>query len=345
MSARRLQPLRLLASVFCGALSSLAFSATSHADAPGPTDYSSRITSIELTEGASLPDGVDISVQGHDAFLSVRVSAGTTVDIMGYEGEPYLRIGADCLVVENQRSMSTWYNRERFGSDVDRELVNHELPPDWKQVGSNCAVAWHDHRLHYMSPSAPVNAEPGDVLVIDSIPLTISGIEVEVHVESVLVKRPSRATPIATAAITAVVAGMLLWLRLTWLTTIVASFIALALGGAQYLWSAAETGPQLTLIAIPLLALVAAGRAFLARHAPPLVTTFGAQLLCGVLLAVWVWQRARVMTAALLPTSIPYFLDRAGTAVIGTVAVVSSSHAVAVLWRLASTSPTRPTQA
>lgn len=330
------RPLRLLNSVLGGALLSLTFAGVSHADAPGPTDYKSTITRIELTEGSTLPEGVDISVEGHDAFLKVQVREGTTVDISGYEGEQYLRIDAECAVFENQRAMSTWYNQERFGSEIDRSLVNHELPADWKQIGSGCAVAWHDHRLHYMSPSAPINAQPGDVLVIDSIPITVAGIDVEVHVESVLVERPSRGVPLIAAAFALIISTIVLRVRLAWIATTVAAVLAMALGGAQYFWSAPETGPQLTVIIIPLLAGIAGGWAVRSRHTPEAITSIGAQLLGGVLLAVWVSQRAGVVTSALLPTSLPYSVDRAGTSVIATTAVVSIAYASLMLRQLAS---------
>jgi len=339
----RLRPSRLLNSVLCGALLSFTIAGVSHADAPGPTDYRSTITSVEIPEGSSLPEGVGISVEGHDAFMRVQVREGTTVDISGYEGEPYLRINAECAVFENQRAMSTWYNQERFGSDSDRSLVNHELPADWIQIGSSCAVAWHDHRLHYMSPSAPINAQPGDVLIIDSIPITIAGTLVTVHVESVLVEPPSLAVPIIAAVFALVISGLLLRARLASIATTVAAVLALVLGGAQYFWSAPETGPQLTVIVIPLLAAAAGGWAIWSRHTPGSITPIGTQLLGGVLLAVWVWQRAGVVSAALLPTSLPYSFDRAGTVAVAVVAVISVGHAAVALGRLMSTDPARPT--
>lgn len=339
MNVRRSRPGRLSSSSLYGFLIALTFSGPAHADAPGPTDYESTITRIELPEKSALPDGVDISVEGHDAFLRVLVRKGTAVEISGYEDEPYLRIDANCQVFENQRSMSTWYNKERFGSDVDRSLVDEQLPPDWKQVGSNCAVAWHDHRLHYMSPSPPVNAEPGDVLVIDSIPLTISGIDVTVHVESVLAKRPSRVLPIAAVAFTLVVLSLLLRVQLASLATLSAAVLAVVLGSAQYLWSAPETGPQLTTILVPLIAIVACSWALYSRHRTTSISGIGAQLLGGVFLAVWAWQRAGVLTAALLPTSLPYFIDRSGTSVVATIAVFAVFHAVVVLGRLSFSTP------
>ena len=130
----------------------------------------------------------------------MTVARGTTVEIPGYEGEEYLKIESDCTAYENQRSMSTWYNKERYGSDFGADVVDHDAAPEWLQIASDCTLAWHDHRIHYMSPQPPVNAKPGDVIVADSIPFTVDGIPVAVRAESSLVERPSLLAPLAAAA-------------------------------------------------------------------------------------------------------------------------------------------------
>ena len=155
---------------------------------------------VEVTTSESLPlgDDVAITIEGHDSFLSVTVARGTTVEIPGYEGEEYLKIESDCTAYENQRSMSTWYNK-CYGSDFGADVVDHDAAPEWLQIASDCACG-HDHRIHYMSPQPPVNAKPGDVIVADSIPFTVDGIPVAVRVESSLVERPSLLAPLAAAA-------------------------------------------------------------------------------------------------------------------------------------------------
>ena len=42
---------------------------TAHADAPGPTDYRSEITSISSADGQPLPEVFEVTVEGHDSFL------------------------------------------------------------------------------------------------------------------------------------------------------------------------------------------------------------------------------------------------------------------------------------
>ena len=219
-----------------------------HADAPGPTDYLSVIVEVTTSESLPLVDDVAITIEGHDSFLSVTVARGTTVEIPGYEGEEYLKIESDCTAYENQRSMSTWYNKDRYGSDFGADVVDHNAAPDWLQIASNCTLAWHDHRIHYMSPQPPVNAKPGDVLVADSISFTVDGVPVNVRVESSLVERPSLLAPLVTAA-----GALLLVVGVNGRTSaalrtlmVAASVLGLVIGGAQYLWAAPGTGPQLT---------------------------------------------------------------------------------------------------
>ncbi|MED5571061.1 MAG: hypothetical protein VYE12_06520, partial [Actinomycetota bacterium] len=156
MRFNKLRQHRVWWAVIAGAVLTATPAGFAHADAPGPTDYSSVI--VEVTTSGSLPlaDDVAITIEGHDSFLSVTVARGTTVKVPGYEGEEYLKIESDCTAYENQRSMSTWYNKERYGSDVRAGVVDHDAAPEWLQIASNCTLAWHDHRIHYMSSKPPV---------------------------------------------------------------------------------------------------------------------------------------------------------------------------------------------
>ncbi|MEC8730110.1 MAG: hypothetical protein VXX66_04815, partial [Actinomycetota bacterium] len=256
MRFNKLRQHRVWWAVIAGAVLTATPAGFAHADAPGPTDYSSVI--VEVTTSGSLPlaDDVAITIEGHDSFLSVTVARGTTVKVPGYEGEEYLKIESDCTAYENQRSMSTWYNKERYGSDVRAGVVDHDAAPEWLQIASNCTLAWHDHRIHYMSPKPPVNAKPGDVIVADSIPFTADGIPVAVRVESSLVERPSLLAPLvaATGALLVVVGVIGRTSAALQRLMVAASLAGLVIGGAQYLWAAPGTGPQLTSFALPLLA-------------------------------------------------------------------------------------------
>ncbi|MBF29321.1 MAG: hypothetical protein CL447_05660 [Acidimicrobiaceae bacterium] len=316
-----------------------------HADAPGPTDYLSVIVEVTTSESLPLVDDAAITIEGHDSFLSVTVARGTTVEIPGYEGEKYLKMESDCTAYENQRSMSTWYNKDRYGSDFGADVVDHDAAPDWLQIASNCTLAWHDHRIHYMSPQPPVNAKPGDVLVSDSISFTVDGVPVNVRVESSLVERPSLLAPLLAAA-----GALLLVVGVNGRTSaalrtlmVAASVLGLVIGGAQYLWAAPGTGPQLTSFVVPLLATVLSGSALLLNRQSS-IQRDGVQLMSSIFLALWVLGRKDVLDSALLPTSLPYWVDRAGTAAIGVVACAAAGYALVGLWQIANVNQPSPLQ-
>ena len=77
-----------------------------------------------------------------------------TVMVMGYQDEPYLRFRADGVVLENQRSPTTYLNQSRYGTTAPSG-ADPALPPDWLPVGQNGRYAWHDHRAHWMSQEPP----------------------------------------------------------------------------------------------------------------------------------------------------------------------------------------------
>jgi hypothetical protein len=84
--------------------------------------------------------------------------------VPGYEGEPYVRIAPDGTVEVNQRSRRGGSNDERYETDpnaVDAPAdMAVDAPPRWEVVGSDGAFAWHDHRIHWMSPALPGQVDP-----------------------------------------------------------------------------------------------------------------------------------------------------------------------------------------
>ena len=103
------------------------------ADSARPTNYRSEVTSIEPPNG-----GVSADVVGGDAFLRIEAAPGVTVEVPGYEGEPYVRIGADGTVEVNRNSPSYWVNEDRFGARA--------VPPElrWTPTGlADGGGRWH----------------------------------------------------------------------------------------------------------------------------------------------------------------------------------------------------------
>lgn len=148
--------------VLAGAVAVLAMGASPAAahgiGGVGPSNYESRVLGVE-------PPVAGIRVEVIDAGTRLALTNTTTADVVvvGYEDEPYLRLGPDG-VFENERSPTRWMNRTRFGTteeppaDVDADAV-----PRWVRVSSGRTARFHWHPAHWMSPQHPqvVREEPG----------------------------------------------------------------------------------------------------------------------------------------------------------------------------------------
>ncbi len=174
------------------------------ADPPGPTHYRSSVTGVEGPDAAAA--AIDAEVVGGDAYLTLRVPAGVTVEVPGYDDEPYLRFDGEGTVAVNQRSPARWLNDARYGAaDVDVPAeADAEAPPAWEVVASGGEYAWHDHRVHFMSPGLPPGVDPDTDAaqpVLDwRIPMTVDGADVEVVGELVWYPGPSPIWPALAAA-------------------------------------------------------------------------------------------------------------------------------------------------
>jgi hypothetical protein len=88
---------------------------------------------------------------------------GPEVIVLGYEGEPYLRVGPGG-VFENLRSPATYLNRTRQGTTPIPPVASDEAdtPPSWHRISGGHTVVFHDHRTHWMGGllPAPIRADP-----------------------------------------------------------------------------------------------------------------------------------------------------------------------------------------
>jgi hypothetical protein len=108
--------------------------------------------------------------------IELRVTGRARVTVLGYRGEPYLRVSAHG-VLENRSSPAVALNRSRVptGSTASGPL----RAPRWVRISSGDTAVWHDHRTHWMggvTPSA-VERAPDRPHVIDrwSVPLRVEG--------------------------------------------------------------------------------------------------------------------------------------------------------------------------
>ncbi len=307
------------------------------ADAAGPTDYRSEITQVSTADGSPTPSGFNISIEGHDSFLLLVVERGVTAEVPGYEGEPYLKFDADGSVFENRLSFSTIYNRDRYGSVERPDYIDNLAEPEWILVDDDGSYAWHDHRIHYMNTRPPIGAESGDVIIEMALPIRVNGVPVEIDVTSTLLESNSPVAMVAVSVLIALGGGLALLRRTpTFLASIaVASALtALAAGIAWFLSVPGDTDPSLNWLLLPATALVAAGLSVVAAQRGNRFLACGGAVIAALQLAIWLPDRLGSYEAALIPTTLPQWLDRGMTAALVGATIALFSGSVAGLIRI-----------
>ena len=294
-------------------IASLGATTTVYADAAGPTDYRSEVVSVDPETPT-----IEVAIVGGDSFVELTADEGTEVFVLGYEGEQYLWFRPDGSVFENQNSPATYINGSRYGAIEIPSTVDVDADADWKQVGSGGHWAWHDHRTHWMQTSRPAGRHPGDQILDATIPLVVDGVDVEVDVISTWLPAPS-SIPAAFGAIVGAALAALSWrLRRRGVPSVTATapaaLAALVVGAWQYLSLPAVTGPRPIWFVLPLIAVVSAAFGIVTGRRGRTFAADAAQLLVGVELAIWGFLRRDGLSAAIIPTGAPHWLDRFTTA-------------------------------
>jgi hypothetical protein len=126
------------------------------------SNYQTRILSIQ----PAVP-GLTVEVADAGARLRVRNHTGREVMVLGYAGEPYLRVGP-AGVFENRRSPAIYLNRARINPAPPPPDASADAPPLWHRIGDGDTVTWHDHRAHWMGATDPpqVKAAPNRTQVV-----------------------------------------------------------------------------------------------------------------------------------------------------------------------------------
>jgi hypothetical protein len=282
------------------------------ADPVAPGDFESRVTAIEPPTPA-----LEARVLGGDSFMELRVQPGTTVVVLGYQGEPYLRFRPDGTVEQNMRSPTTFLNQDRYAGVEPPPQARPDAEPVWEEVAGGGTFAWHDHRIHWMSPVPPPVARGervGGAYDPWRVPLVVDG--APVHIEGTLLYAEA-ASPLPWAALALVGSGALALLgrraplaAASGALTLV-SAVAVALGRAEYQVNPPDADANLLLWLLPGVALAAAVIALLLGDRPPAVIAAVASV---ATLAGWGLLRIGVLTNPVLPTPVPEALDRAGVA-------------------------------
>ena len=311
--------MRPIAAMAAGVVLAALFSTPVFADPAGPTDYRSQVVSVDPPS-----DDIAVEIIGGDSFVELTAQPGTDVVVVGYRGEPYLWFRPDGTVWENEKAPTTYQNLSRFGTEAP-PAADPEAEPDWHQVASDHRWAWHDHRTHWMQTTRPLGAGPGDQILEAVVPLVVDDADVAVTVASTWQPAPSP-LPVWLGGIAGALAAVGWWATrrrgrpaMPWLVPPAA--LALAVGAWQYRSLPSETGPRLVWWALPAVAVVCSIAAVVAERRDRQRARSGgapgsgfwaeaAMLLVGVELAIWGWVKRDGLSAALIPTDAPGWLDR-----------------------------------
>lgn len=146
----------VLAGALTATLAAAAPAAAHGADAPDGTDYRTAVTAVTPAR-----PGLSVRVVEAGARLELTNTGDRDVQVLGYSGEPSLRIGPDG-VYENLRSPATYLNRTIAGDARLPVGADPAAAPDWRRVDDSSTVRWHDQRVLWRESAPPpqVRAAP-----------------------------------------------------------------------------------------------------------------------------------------------------------------------------------------
>lgn len=282
---------------------------TAAAVTPEPTEYQATVVDL-----APPTDLVSVRILGGDAIVELTATTGHEVVVLGYEGEPYLRVLPDGRTEVNRRSPATSLNRARTaaaGADADADAT---ASPEWSALGDGGTVRWHDHRTHAMS-STPTGSRTSW-----QVPLLVDGEAVAINGQ--LTHLP--ADPLwpwllvgGTLAVIVIAVG---WRRpaVTGVgAALVAGALTFAVGLTEWLAVPADVGRTHTLVLLPAGALVLAAVAAGVAGRTRVVAVLGAVALEGGWLAVrWKVLTAPLLVGPLAPTAVRALVTVAAAAAI-----------------------------
>lgn len=278
------------------------------ADPARPSNYVSEVTAVTPEVPA------EFEVVGGDSFLQVTGIPGHIVEIPGYQAEPYIRIEADGTVLINERSPSHWINDDRYARVSPPPDADFAASPGWVSVGSGGRYAWHDHRIHWMTPESPPPVV-GDVeveVLAWSVPVMVDGTSAEVAGSLRWLPPTNPVPPLAVGLLAAAPLAALARRRpaiaAAGLLT-VGGAAALVVGLTQLAASPPGAGGEVLMWAPPALAL-AGGIVSLARRGRGQLADMAAAV--GItLLAVWVLLRLATLWMPSLVSDLPAPVERA----------------------------------
>jgi hypothetical protein len=108
-----------------------------------------------LDEVSPAMPGVTVRLLDRGEQVELANAGPEVVTVLGYDGEPYLRIGP-AGVAGNARSAATYLNRSRDAhAPVPDSARDPAAPPQWQPLSPQPVWRWHDHRTHWMQDDLP----------------------------------------------------------------------------------------------------------------------------------------------------------------------------------------------
>lgn len=130
--------------------------------------------------------GFEVRIVEVTGQVELSLDGATEVVVLGYEGEPYLRV-TPSGVERNRRSPATYLNRSARPTEPAPATADPDASPEWELITRDTVARWHDHRAHWMGTGAPPHSddgkEPGDLVASFSIDVTVDGRAVAIHGE------------------------------------------------------------------------------------------------------------------------------------------------------------------
>jgi len=304
-----------------------------------PSNFATRVLAV-------VPATPGIHVQADDLGNKLQLDnhTGRDVVVLGYDNEPYLRVGP-AGVFENVRSPAVYLNRTRTGNVPVPASADPHAPPQWHQTGVGTTVRWHDHRAHWLAATNPpqVQRDPGSRHLIQrwTVTLVADRTRIQVHGDVVWVPGPSPWIWLAVALGFALAVVVLAATRLG-RAAVAASLAVLIVGETAHVfgsWAATTVAGSTKLaasayalggIAVAALALVWVVRRGVHPAAPLLLLAGLFLALAGGLADVTALYRSQ------LPTTLPVTLARFEIA-----ATIGLGAGIAIVggWRLRPTAP------
>jgi hypothetical protein len=306
-----------------------------------PSNFATEVLTI-------VPAVRGLSVHSVDLGNKLQVDNHTSRDVivLGYDNEPYLRVGPGG-VYQNDRSPAVYLNRTRTGNVSVPRSADSNAAPQWHKIGDGTTVRWHDHRAHWLASTNPpeVQRDPGGRHLVQrwTVTLVRDGTRIAVHGEVVWIPGPS---PWGWVALAGAFAAGLVALGLTRFdrAVVATALTAMLVGETAHVlgsWEGTTVGGVTKLaasayalggMAVGALALVWVLRRGVRAAAPLLLLTGLFLALAGGLADVTVLYRSQ------LPTTLPGAWARlevaaviglgAGVAILGALRLRATPHRV-----------------